>query len=428
MSTDSSTTPLYIAIDIGKNVHCYAAYVGWQLREVQAPQEILSNRGGYEAFRRWLQEQVAEQPERRILIGFEPTGVYHEAWVNGLQRDFGERIELRQINPYQVTQKRAQQKNGRKRKSDPIDTRAITYCLRDGLGCTPQAPQADSLRFELWARSIRQTQRMLGRLARQVLAQVDRLWPGLLLDVPAFQRAHPLLSAPEPWVRTRPLERKLLALLLEHAPNPYTWQGWSPDQIQRFYRSHGLGCGPKTLVHIRRVLANLLLPAPDLAALMAEQLHNDFLLYQQLAQRLAALSQQAEQLVPGSPAAVLTTFGGIGAFLAAQYVAWVGDPRRFQHADQIWSLAGFDPAQDDSGDRRRVGKITKRGAGALRHILYTIGLTASQNCPQLAATKQRALQRGLGPVGAVIHVAHRANRICFRLLRDQLPFDPLRLR
>lgn len=428
MSTDSSTSPLYIAIDMGKNVHCYAAYAGLQLREVRSPVEVLSNRTGYEAFRGWLQGQVAEQPERHILIGFEPTGIYHEAWVGALQRDFGERIELRQINPYQVGQKRAQLKSGRKQKSDPIDTRAITHCLRDGLGYPPQPIQSGSLRFELWARAIRQTQRSLARLSRQVLAQVDRLWPGMLLDVAAFQRAHPQLSAPEPWVRTRPLERKLLALLLEYAPNPYTWQGWSPAQIQGFYRAHGLGCGEKTLAHLQRVLANLLLPAPGVAALLAEQLHDDFGLYQQVAQHLAQLADQAEQLVPGSPAAVLTTFGGIGAYLAGQYVAWVGDPQRFQHADQIWSLAGFDLVRNDSGDRRKVGKLTKRGAGAFRHILYTIGLTTSQNCPQLAATKQRALQRGLGPVGAVIHTAHRANRICFRLLRDQLPFDPQRLR
>jgi transposase len=394
---------------------------------VQAPQEILSNRPGYEAFRAWLQAQISAAPERRIVVGFEPTGIYHEAWVGALQREVGQRIELRQLNPFQVGQKRAQLKNGRKQKSDPLDTLAIAHCLRDGLGYPAQPLQPDSLRFELWARSLRQTQRMLGRLERQVLAQVDRLCPGLLLEVGAFQRAHPHLVAPEPWVRTRPLERKLLALLLEHAPNPYTWLSWRPSQIQSFYRQHGLACGPITLEHIQQVLPNLLLPPPAIAERLAEQLHSDFLLYQQIAQRLTALAQQADELVPGSPAQVLTSFGAIGNYLAGQYLAWVGDPARFQHADQVWSLAGFDLVRADSGDRRRVGKLTKRGAGPFRHILYTIGLKVSQSVPQLAATKQRARQRGLGPVGAVIHVAHRANRICFRLLRDQVPFDPQRL-
>jgi transposase len=428
MQNDSNTSPLYVALDIGKNVHCYAASAGLQLREVQAPQEILSNRGGYERFRHWLQGQVELEPERHVLVGYEPTGIYHEAWVSALQSDFGKRIDLRQINPYQVGQKRAQFKNGRKQKSDPIDAKAILHCLRDGMGYAVQPMKADGLRFELWARAIRQTQRLLERLSRQVLAEVDRLWPGMLLDVTAFQRAHPLLTAPEPWVRTNPLERKLLALLLEFAPDPSTWLAWSPEQIQEFYRSHHLRCGPKTLAHIRQVLSNLLPPAPTLAALMASQLQADFQLYQLVAQRLEALALQAEQLVPGSAAEVLTTFGGIGPYLAGQYVAWVGDPMRFQHADQIWSLAGFDLVRNDSGDRRQVGKITKRGAGAFRHILFTIGLKTSQNCPQLAATKQRARDRGLGPVGAIIHTAHRANRICFRLLRDQLPFDPLCLR
>jgi transposase len=427
MQTDSSTPPLYIAIDIGKNVHCYAAYSGPYLKVVQAPTEILSNHSGYTTFRHWLAEQIQAAPQRPVVLGLEPTGIYHESWRTALLRDFGQQIELREINPFQVSRKRAQLTNGRKKKTDPQDDLAIAHCLRDGLGHPARPPHLPSLRFQLWATSLRQTQLALGRLTRQLLSQIDRLWPGALLDVDKFKKAHPHLSAPEPLVRSSPLERKLVQLLLAFAPNPLDWQDWDGAQIQAFFRSHALACGPKKMAHFEQVRANLLLPDPTVAALLADQLHSDFCYYQQLAERYAHLEQQAHQLVPDSPAAVLTTFGQMGPFLAAQYVAWVGDPHRFQHADQIWSMAGLDLVQDDSGDRRRVGGITKRGAGAFRNVLFRIGLITSQHCPQLQATKQRALQRGLRPIGAILHVAHRANRICFRLLSDQVPFDPTKL-
>ncbi len=427
MQSDSSTTPLYIAIDIGKNVHCYAAYSGPYLKVVQAPTEILSNRHGYQTFRQWLEEQVGSVPQRPVVIGLEPTGIYHESWRGALLRDFGGRIELRELNPFQVSRKRSELTNGRKKKSDPIDDLAIAHCLRDGLGHPAQPVQVAALRFELWVTSLRQTQMALGRQARQVLSQIDRLWPGALLDVDAFERAHPNLTAPEPLVRTSPLERQLVQLLLEFAPNPYLWQGWDAPQIQTFFRSHAYGCGPKLTQHFQTVRANLLLPDPAVAELLADQLQRDFTHYQQLARRYTRLAQQAQELVPGSPAEVLTTFGGIGPFLAAQYVAWVGDPHRFQHPDQVWAMAGFDLVQDDSGDRRRVGSITKRGAGAFRNVLFQIGLITSQHCPQLQQTKERALKRGLRPIGAILHVAHRANRICFQLLSSQVPFDPKRL-
>ena len=128
--------------------------------------------------------------------------------------------------------------------------------------------------------------------------------------------------------------------------------------------------------------------------------------------------------MPASPAAVLTTVPGIAPYLAAQYVAFVGEVTRFQRADQIWALAGFDLIQSDSGDRRRTGKLTKRGDGAFRQVLFTIGVTTAKDCPALQATKQRAQRRGKGKVGAVLHAAHKANRLLFRLLRDQVPFDP----
>ncbi len=122
---------------------------------------------------------------------------------------------------------------------------------------------------------------------------------------------------------------------------------------------------------------------------------------------------------------MLTSFPGIGAFLAAQYLAHIIDHRRFDYADQIWSFAGFDVSQDDSGDRRRQGKISKRGSAGLRLVLFRIGLNTSQYCPLIKRTKQRALARGKRNVGAVLHAAHKANRICFHLLTHQIPFDPL---
>ncbi len=426
MQSDSNT-PLFVAIDIGKNVHCFAAYAGWQLQVVQAPQEVLSNRSGYEAFRQWLEEQLHADPAWRVIIGLEPTGIYHEAWSQALLRDFQGRVELRQINPLLVRRKRDQLTRGRKRKSDAQDDLALAHCLREEVGYPVRRLDPQGVRFSLWASAIRQTQQALARQSRRVLTQLDRLWPGMLLNVPAFQRAHPHLTPPEPLLRSQPLERRLLQILLEFAPNPYTWQGWEATQIQDFYHAHHLACGPKTSARLQAVLARLLLPDPAVAELLAEQVGSDFRTYRLLAGRLEELAQQAAQLVPASPAQVLTTFAGISPFLAAQYVAWVGDPWRFQHADQVWALAGFDLVQDDSGDRRRQGKLTKQGPGVFRGVLYTIGLTTSRHCPPLAQAKQRALQRGLHPVGATLHVAHRANRICFRLLRDQVPFDPDKL-
>ncbi len=428
MQTDSSTTPLYVAIDIGKNVHCYAAYAGLNLQVIHAPQDVLSIRPGYEPFRSWLSEQVASGQYQPVVIGMEPTGVYHESWLDTLLADFGESVNVRLLNPYAVRQKRTQLQGGRKKKTDARDVVAIAHCLRDGLGYLSLARDPQHLRFSLWATAIRQTQQALYRLDHQVLAHFDRLWPSALLKVLAFQHAHPDLAMPEPLVRTQPLRSRLVQLLLRYRPNPYAWLPARLEDIQSFYHSHQLRCGPHWATKVQEVLQRSLFPPPAVAAVLAPALQDSFLQYLTLADHLKHLLEQAEELVPGSPAAVLTTVPGIGVYTAAQYVAFVGDVWRFQSADQIWSLAGYDLIQDDSGDRRRVGHITRRGDGAFRQLLYTIGVTMAKDCPPIAAARRHALQHGKGKVGASLHAAHKANRLLFHLLRDQCPYDPQKAR
>jgi hypothetical protein len=48
--------------------------------------------------------------------------------------------------------------------------------------------------------------------------------------------------------------------------------------------------------------------------------------------------------------------------------------------------------------------------------------------PAIGRAYQRAINRGLGPVAATLHTAHKANRLCQRMLFHQRPFDPQRLR
>lgn len=425
MSTDSSARPLYVGVDIGKNVHVFGGYAGLELKLLQAPTEVRNNAEGFGQFEQWLIACIRSGAYEPIVVGIEPTGVYHEAWAYALQQTFGARIALRFLNPYQTKQKRKQLLNGRQRKTDPIDVEAIAACLRDGLGHPAYLRSGPALQFELWAADYRQTHHEQQRLAVRILTQMDRLWPGALINVRAFQQAHPKLPLPIPLVLSKPLERQRIQLVLEHQPNPYAWKAKSLEEVQGFYRQHGLRCGPSMAQKLRTVIEHALLPPPELAELLAERLQADFFRYQKVLQRLATLQQQAEILVPQSEAAVLVTFPGIGSFLAAQYMAYLIDVRRFAHADQIWSFAGFDVTQDESGDRRRRGKISKCGPAGLRLTLFRMGLNTSQYCPVIAKAKQRALARGKGNIGAVLHAAHKTNRICFYLLTHQIPFDPL---
>lgn len=256
----------------------------------------------------------------------------------------------------------------------------------------------------------------------------DQLWPGALADVARFCRTHPTLEPPQPLVLSRPFERGLIQALIQHCPDPHQVRAMSEADLVAFLRQHVGRGGVKTAQKVLQCAREALLPPPDITAVLTHRLQADFALFQTVLARLAALQAEAEQLVPGSPAEVLTSVSGISPFLAARYFAGVGHHRRFTSAGQVWAFAGLDPLSGDSGDTRHAGHISKKGDPAFRDALYLIGLHTSQQCPAIAAAKRRALQRGLGQAGAILHAAHKANRLCWHLLYHQERYAPARHR
>jgi len=52
---------------------------------------------------------------------------------------------------------------------------------------------------------------------------------------------------------------------------------------------------------------------------------------------------------------------GVALLVAAGMVAELGDLTRFEHPRQLMSFLGLVPSEHSSGDKRRLGKITKTG-------------------------------------------------------------------
>lgn len=430
------STTLYVALDIGKNVDWLGAYAGFELQPVMQPLEVRSDRPGFERVTAVIDGLLSCGLYDHIVLGHEPTGVYHEAWARALMDHYAPHLhgqasppmDYHFVNPLLSKREREGQAKGRKRKTDATDLPAIAACLRDRKSQPAFLATGQELRLQLWGYAYRHNQHQRRRLTVQILSQLDRLWPGAVVNVKRFRRMHPNLEAPVPLVRSRPLERQLLRAILGRCPNPHHFLALGESGIQAFLRAHVGRCGPVTAHRAYQVVKNAVLPPPGVAVLLAEQLQTDFTRYLILERDYLDLAQQAESLVPSSSAAVLTTMPGISALLAARYLAHLGHPQRFVTAAQVWSFAGFDPVTQQSGDFRRVGHISRKGDPALRDTLFLIGLHTARNIPAIDRIKQRAKARGMGDVAATLHAAHKANRICHHLLYHQVPFDPDRLR
>ena len=85
---------------------------------------------------------------------------------------------------------------------------------------------------------------------------------------------------------------------------------------------------------------------------------------------IAELTQAIEQEAEKCPEAQrLRTHPGVGPLTALAFVLILGRADRFQCGKQIACYLGLVPLEESSGDRRRLGHITKQGNSLLRFLL-----------------------------------------------------------
>ena len=110
--------------------------------------------------------------------------------------------------------------------------------------------------------------------------------------------------------------------------------------------------------------------ALELAPWAARRRQDNLELLAELLHRADPLDQEVAQQAAQRPEAVrLMTHPGVGPLTAAAFELVIGTPKRFHCGKQIASYLGLVPSEESSGDRRRLGHISKQGNVLLRFLL-----------------------------------------------------------
>lgn len=120
----------------------------------------------------------------------------------------------------------------------------------------------------------------------------------------------------------------------------------------------------------------------------------------------------------------LISIVGIGPIVAAQLVASLS-ALRFTRADSFIAYTGLDPRPDDSGQRRGRRRLSKRGHGLLRCLLYNAGMAAARS-KLFKPTYLQLRDRGLQSTEAIVILARKLARIAFALYQSGTTFDAQR--
>jgi transposase len=395
---------LAVPIDVGKRTAAALVCDFWG-EIVTAPFEFDLNESGFTKLRAELARAEACRDIALTRVGVEQAGHYHDTLVARLQH---EGLDVVVLSPSQVKENRSQNLL-RSVKTDTRDLAAMAELMIRGLGRRPELEDGPVARQAVLVAHRRRKVKARKALKNQVLATWDLVFPGL------------------DGCFTDLLSTKIGTVLLAEAMTPARVQQMGPERFRAFCANRGVAVdrakadqiveAAKQAFHLPNVRAKAFL----------EVLVADARLMQRLDSTIAAADQLLTEVLGDTPAKVLTSIPHIGVVRASNYGGTVGDIGRFTGSDQVYKLSGLVPKLYDSAGKHRAGlPISREGKVELREAILELGKGLRQGHPDFGDYARKMKQRGK-PGGVILcALGHRANRLAFAMMRDQVSFDPAR--
>ena len=116
---------------------------------------------------------------------------------------------------------------------------------------------------------------------------------------------------------------------------------------------------------------------------------------------------------------------GVGPVTAMTFKSSIEDPGRFARGADVGAYAGLVPRRFQSGERDRLGRISKAGDAMLRHALYEAANSLLARVKRPCALKSwgEALQAAKGAKRARVAVARKLATLLHTLWRSETSFS-----
>ncbi|MGH8338090.1 MAG: IS110 family transposase [Gammaproteobacteria bacterium] len=226
--------------------------------------------------------------------------------------------------------------------------------------------------------------------------------------------------------KTDKADAKLLATFAQRA-DLELWQPPSPavrelhalvDRLQALQDMHQQECNRL------EALSQSTLQGKQSRVVAMVQEHIDWLNTQ-----IAEIESEIHDHIDGNPdlkhdADLIRSIPGCGPKLAAQFLAYVGDVRRFKSAKALAAFVGVTPRQKQSGSSvNGRTTISRAGHARARKALYMPGLVAKRYNPVVMAMAKRLESRGLAPKAIVGASMHKLVHLIYGVIKSGTYFD-----
>ena len=125
---------------------------------------------------------------------------------------------------------------------------------------------------------------------------------------------------------------------------------------------------------------------------------------------------------------VIMTVPGIRYVEAGMILGEIVDIHRFSNYSKLLAFAGLDPTVRQSGKfTARKTRMSKRGSRVLRYALIYSAHNAVKSNETFRNYYNLKCSQGRGHYAALVHCAGNLVRILYKLLSEDILFDPTRL-
>ena len=147
--------------------------------------------------------------------------------------------------------------------------------------------------------------------------------------------------------------------------------------------------------------------------LLVEEIHSLTQQIRRVEQELAGYANQSVAV------RILQSIPGVGIRTAEAVAAFIDDPFRFKNSKKLGSYFGLVPSQDQSGNKNKLGHITREGSSTVRHLLTEAVWQATRRSPTIKAYLARIMRDDPGRRKiAIVATAHYLIRVMWSMLKN----------
>lgn len=146
-----------------------------------------------------------------------------------------------------------------------------------------------------------------------------------------------------------------------------------------------------------------------------------FLFYEEIDRQILSVEAELEKAAEADKQVeLLRTHPGIALLTSMALRHTLGDVKRFRRKEEVVAFVGLDPLDHSSGERRRIGHVSKHGSRLLRHLLgQAAQTTRDRRIRQFYSqvSRRRDSQR------AKVAAARKLLINCYVMLRDNISYQ-----